>query len=172
MDLYTISPQAPKSKVHDLILRFIDESKLEVIDENFDKPWGGYFVINETNLDHFIYLFFRDHRQLLSQKHGKLSPKILVVEPHKRLSFQYHLRRAEMWYVVQGPIGVVQSSSDEQKPVQMKETGSIIHHNEEVRHRLVGLDTWGVVAEIWHHIDADHPSDEDDIVRLEDDFGR
>ena len=40
------------------------------------------------------------------------------------------------------------------------------------RHRLIGLEGWGVVAEIWQHTDAANPSDEDDIVRLQDDFGR
>jgi hypothetical protein len=41
-----------------------------------------------------------------------------------------------------------------------------------MRHRLVGLDNWGVVTEIWQHTDVEHPSDESDIVRLQDDFGR
>jgi hypothetical protein len=40
------------------------------------------------------------------------------------------------------------------------------------RHRLVGLDVQGVIAEIWQHTDANHPSDEDDIIRVQDDFGR
>jgi hypothetical protein len=40
------------------------------------------------------------------------------------------------------------------------------------RHRLIGLDSWGIVAEIWKHTDYNNPSDEDDIVRLQDDFGR
>jgi hypothetical protein len=40
------------------------------------------------------------------------------------------------------------------------------------RHRLIGLDQWGVVAEIWQHTDSENPSDESDIVRLQDDFGR
>ena len=40
------------------------------------------------------------------------------------------------------------------------------------RHRLIGLDGWGIVAEIWRHTDAENPSDEDDIVRVQDDFGR
>jgi hypothetical protein len=30
----------------------------------------------------------------------------------------------------------------------------------------------GVIAEIWQHTDANHPSDEDDIIRVQDDFGR
>jgi hypothetical protein len=29
-----------------------------------------------------------------------------------------------------------------------------------------------LVAEIWQHTDPDHPSNEDDIVRVQDDFGR
>ena len=40
------------------------------------------------------------------------------------------------------------------------------------RHRLIGLDDYGVVAEIWQHTDKKNPSDEEDIVRVQDDFGR
>lgn len=40
------------------------------------------------------------------------------------------------------------------------------------RHRLIGLQTWGVVAEIWQHTDAASPSDELDIVRVADDYQR
>ena len=40
------------------------------------------------------------------------------------------------------------------------------------RHRLIGLSEWGIIAEIWQHTDAENPSNEDDIVRLQDDFGR
>jgi len=40
------------------------------------------------------------------------------------------------------------------------------------RHRLIGLDDYCVGAEIWQHIDADHPSDGDDIIRVQDNFGR
>ena len=40
------------------------------------------------------------------------------------------------------------------------------------RHRLIGLDDFGVVSEIWQHTCRDNPSDEDDIVRLSDDYGR
>ena len=40
------------------------------------------------------------------------------------------------------------------------------------RHCLIGLDNYSVVAEIWQHTDADHPSDEEDVIRVQDDFGR
>ena len=40
------------------------------------------------------------------------------------------------------------------------------------RHRLVGLDKIGVVAEIWIHTDLNNPSDENDIVRISDDYKR
>ena len=39
-------------------------------------------------------------------------------------------------------------------------------------HRLVGLSNWGIIAEIWQHTDPEKPSDEEDIVRVQDDFGR
>jgi hypothetical protein len=34
------------------------------------------------------------------------------------------------------------------------------------------LDGWGIVAEIWRHTDVENPSNEEDIVRVQDDFGR
>jgi mannose-6-phosphate isomerase len=34
------------------------------------------------------------------------------------------------------------------------------------RHRLIGLASCGVIAEIWQHTDPKDPSDEEDIVRL------
>ena len=49
--------------------------------------------------------------------------------------------------------------------------GSQLKLNQGVRHRLVGLDDYAVVAEIWQHTDK-VPSDEEDIIRVQDDFGR
>ena len=39
-------------------------------------------------------------------------------------------------------------------------------------HCLIGFDDYAVIAEIWQHTDIDNPSDEDDNIRLQDDFGR
>ena len=64
------------------------------------------------------------------------------------------------------------SDTDEQTEVQEKNIGDVIRLSKGQRHRLVGLDTWGIIAEIWQHTDPSNPSDEDDIVRVEDDFGR
>jgi hypothetical protein len=38
------------------------------------------------------------------------------------------------------------------------------------RHCLIGLDDWGLVAEVWQHTDESNTSNEDDIVRVQDDF--
>ena len=40
------------------------------------------------------------------------------------------------------------------------------------RHRIVGLDDYALVAEIWIHTDKENPSNEEDIVRVQDDFDR
>ena len=37
---------------------------------------------------------------------------------------------------------------------------------------LLVLTVGGIVAEFWQHTDADSPSNEDDIVRLQDDYAR
>jgi mannose-6-phosphate isomerase len=56
--------------------------------------------------------------------------------------------------------------------VQELNIGDVVQLAQGQRHRLVGLNQWGVLAEIWQHTDPSNPSDEDDIVRVQDDFGR
>jgi len=139
---------------------------------DFDCPWGGFFVLDESQADRFIETYFPTYKKEDLMLGNKLSPKILVVEPGKRLSWQYHHRRAEIWRVVEGEVGVVMSDTDEEKEINLFEAGDIIVLSNGQRHRLVGLKEWGVIAEIWQHTDTVNPSDEDDIVRLQDDFGR
>ncbi|MBK8086971.1 MAG: cupin domain-containing protein [Chitinophagaceae bacterium] len=140
--------------------------------KDFSRPWGGFFVLDENQADLFIETYFPTYKKEDLMLGNKLSPKILVVEPGKRLSWQYHHRRAEIWRVVEGEVGVVMSENDDQTEPTLFEPGDIIVLATGQRHRLVGLNDWGVIAEIWQHTDTEHPSDEDDIVRLQDDFGR
>lgn len=136
------------------------------------RPWGGFLVIDENDTSEFISHFFPHLADQLGRSKQKLSPKILLVAPGKRLSWQYHHRRAEIWKVIDGSVDVVTSDDDAQRTTNHLSEGDIIELRQGERHRLVGLDRWGVVAEIWRHTDAGNPSDEDDIVRVEDDFGR
>ncbi|HSV09188.1 MAG TPA: hypothetical protein VLI68_00370, partial [Hanamia sp.] len=88
------------------------------------------------------------------------------------LSWQYHHRRAELWKVIYGEVGIITSETDEERDIQTKKEGDIIVLKKGERHRLIGLESWGVLAEIWKHTDKNAPSDEEDIVRVQDDFGR
>ncbi|WP_114778481.1 cupin domain-containing protein [Botryobacter ruber] len=136
------------------------------------RPWGGFFVINEDQAQQFADTYFDGLSVDNLRISGKLSPKILVVAPNKRLSWQYHHRRAEIWKAVQGTVGVVTSDTNEEGETKVLNPGDLITLQQGERHRLVGLQEWGVLAEIWQHTDAEHPSDEEDIVRVQDDFGR
>ncbi len=145
---------------------------LIISSEDASRPWGGFFVIDESQAQQFADIFFDGISIEKLRKSGKLSPKVLLVAPHQRLSWQYHHRRAEIWQVVRGPVGVATSPNDEQGEVITHEVGERIVIQQGERHRLIGLNEWGVLAEIWQHTDALYPSDEDDIVRVQDDFGR
>ena len=68
--------------------------------------------------------------------------------------------------------GVVTSDTDEEKETKELSIGDIIQLKQGERHRLLGTNGWGIIAEIWCHTDAANPSNEDDIVRVQDDFGR
>ena len=143
-----------------------------VAQQDQQRPWGGFFVLDEAQAQAFADQYFNGLRVDELRISGRLSPKMLLVAPQQRLSWQYHHRRAEIWQVVQGPVGVATSATDEQGEVKSYRGGERIVLKQGERHRLVGLDGWGVVAEIWQHTDASQPSDEDDIVRVQDDFGR
>jgi mannose-6-phosphate isomerase len=135
------------------------------------RPWGGFYYIDEAQIRQFAGIYFPYLVDNLPEGQ-KMSPKILVVAPHKRLSWQYHHRRAEVWRVVEGPVAVAVSDTDRQGEPKVYRSGEVITLACGERHRLIGLDNWGVVAEIWQHTDPEQPSDEDDIVRLQDDFKR
>ena len=144
----------------------------EIISKDFDRPWGGFLVISEEQAQEFADKFFDGIDVENIKIGGKLSPKILVVKPNSKLSWQYHHRRAEIWKVFKGKVGVSRSFDDNQNPIIKLIMGDQIRLKKEERHRLIGLKDFAVLAEIWQHTDPNNPSDENDIVRLSDDYGR
>jgi mannose-6-phosphate isomerase len=135
------------------------------------RPWGGFFVIDETQALSFIATFFPDE-DAAEITAGKVSPKILIVAPGARLSWQYHHRRAELWRVLEGPVAVMRSDMDAETEPKIYAAGETVKLAQGERHRLIGADGYGIVAEIWQHTDPLHPSNENDIVRIQDDFER
>ena len=161
-----------KENIFTEVERTLKEQGFNIDKQDQTRPWGGFFVIDESQAQKFSDEYFKGLDTNSLKISGKLSPKILVVAPEKRLSWQYHHRRAEIWTVVEGPVAVVKSNTDEETAPQMYREGDTIRLQQGERHRLVGLSNWGVLAEIWQHTDAEKPSDEEDIVRVQDDFGR
>jgi len=150
----------------------LESQGFEILHMDLQRPWGGFFVINEDQAQKFSDTYFSGIAVDQLKISGKLSPKILVVAPKTRLSWQYHHRRAEIWQVISGTVGVISSFTDQEAELNIYNPGDQIVLKQGERHRLVGLDDWGVIAEIWQHTDASNPSDESDIVRVQDDFGR
>ena len=143
-----------------------------IVSKDHHRPWGGFFVIAEEQAQEFANQYFEGLDVSTLKRGGALSPKILVVAPNKRLSWQYHHRRAEIWSVIQGKAGIKRSVTDTEGELEILNVGDTVTLQQGERHRLIGLEDYAVIAEIWQHTDANHPSDEDDIVRVQDDFGR
>ncbi len=139
---------------------------------DFNRPWGGFFVIEESQAQLFVDNFYKGEDLNTLSKGGRISPKILVVAPGKRLSWQYHHRRSEVWKLIKGAAGIVRSMTDEMGEVVKMNIDEKVVLQKGERHRLVGLEEFGIIAEIWQHTDPNHLSDENDIVRLQDDFKR
>ena len=154
------------------IKNLLNEKSLKIIDEDLKKPWGSFYVLDEYQAQSFASLFFNNLDVSKLSLSGKLSPKILVIKPKKRLSWQYHHRRSEIWSVIKGSIKVIKSDDDVEKKIINLKAGEQIEIAKEERHRIIGTDKYALVAEIWIHTDKDNPSDEEDIVRIQDDFDR
>ena len=159
-EFFTINYKALKSQ------------KLNIIDKDTERPWGGFFVISEENAQYFSNIYFNGINTEELKVSGTLSPKILIIAPNKRLSWQYHHRRIEIWKIVSGEIKVITSHDDIERKEEILKEGDEIRLSKRERHRIIGLEDYAVVAEIWIHTDKDNPSDENDIVRVQDDYGR
>ncbi|MFY8213696.1 MAG: phosphoheptose isomerase [Flavobacterium sp.] len=158
--------------IFEIIKQQIKENGLTVASFDFDRPWGGFFVIDEEQAQLFANVYFEGLNVEELRVAGKLSPKILLVKPSARLSWQYHHRRAETWRIIQGPVGIITSQDDTESSIVRYEEGTTLVLHKGERHRLIGLNEWSVVAEFWQHTDALNPSDEEDIVRVQDDYSR
>ncbi|MDP3468752.1 MAG: phosphoheptose isomerase [Daejeonella sp.] len=161
-----------KEQIFKKVKEDLELQGFEIMQMDVQRPWGGFFVINEDQAQKFSDTYFSGIAVDELKISGKLSPKVLIVAPQTRLSWQYHQRRAEIWQVISGTVGVISSFTDQEGELRKYHPGDQIVLKQGERHRLVGLKDWGVIAEIWQHTDASNPSDESDITRVQDDFGR
>ena len=109
-----------------------------------ERPWGNYTVLSDDASDHKL--------------------KRIVVHPGKRLSYQRHAKRAEHWFIVSGKARVTLDGH-----VTELVPGQAIDIPIGAAHRVANDGRVDVVF-----IEVQHGTyfGEDDIVRLEDDFGR
>jgi len=109
-----------------------------------ERPWGNFTVIDDDMFDHKV--------------------KRIVVAPGKRLSYQQHAKRAEHWFMVSGHATVVLDGVEHEIG-----PGESIDIQLGQAHRCENHGTTPVIF-----IEVQHGTyfGEDDIVRLEDDFGR
>jgi mannose-6-phosphate isomerase-like protein (cupin superfamily) len=90
--------------------------------------------------------------------------KRLDVTPHKRLSYQYHAHRAELWIVVHGTATCTVDGR-----TVVAQPGDCVEIGVGVAHRIAN-DHDEALSII--EVQRGSYTGEDDIVRLEDDFGR
>jgi mannose-6-phosphate isomerase len=107
------------------------------------RPWGYYSVLADE-LDHKV--------------------KRIVVYPHKRFSLQRHARRDEHWYFITGQGLAVKGDGE-----VAVGPGSALNVPRETVHRLTNTGSGDLV---FIEIQTGDYFGEDDIERLEDDFGR
>ncbi len=170
-----LNPERSSKEVNKEIARILGAAGYRIALFDYDKPWGGFNQLDNNDADAFVAEFFPGlslEEARLGNAESPLSPKILGVSPSERLSWQLHGRRAERWRFLT-PGGYYKSVTDEQGDLQQAAAGDIVQFSRSERHRLVGnLGGFTLVAEIWQHTNPAQLSDEEDIIRLEDDYKR
>ncbi len=111
--------------------------------EKSERPWGRYEVLQEG---------------------ATYKVKSIHVNPSKRLSYQRHQKRSEHWYVTDGSGEVTLDGK-----VQVVSRGSIIEIPQGMLHRISNT---GSSELILIEVQTGSYFGEDDIERIEDDFGR
>ena len=111
--------------------------------EKSERPWGSYEVLQEG---------------------ATYKVKSIHVNPGKRLSYQRHQKRSEHWYVTDGSGEVTLDGK-----VQVVSRGSIIEIPQGMLHRISNT---GDRELIFIEVQTGSYFGEDDIERVEDDFGR
>jgi mannose-6-phosphate isomerase len=101
---------------------------------------GRFFVISEEQAQKFADTYFECLDVLSLKISGKLSPKILVVSPDMRLSWQYHYPRSEIWRVISGQAGIKKSFNDEEGTLEILNIGNKVILQQGEHHRLICLD--------------------------------
>jgi mannose-6-phosphate isomerase len=108
-----------------------------------NRPWGSYTIIKEAD----------DHKV-----------KTITVEPGKRLSYQTHEKRSEYWVIVSGT-GTVTIDGIQ----SMSIAGDAFIIEQGIAHRIHNI---GDEPLVFIEVQLGVYFGEDDIVRIEDDFGR
>jgi mannose-6-phosphate isomerase len=88
--------------------------------------------------------------------------KLIYVNANSRLSLQYHKKRSEFWKVIKGTALV----EIDEKRIVLGE-GETITIPRQAKHRVLALESECIILEISYG-----RFDENDIVRLEDDYQR
>ncbi|MBA2735357.1 MAG: phosphomannose isomerase type II C-terminal cupin domain [Pyrinomonadaceae bacterium] len=108
------------------------------------RPWGSFTVLDES---------------------ADYKVKRIEVLPGKRLSYQRHSHRSEHWFVVSGIAKVTLNGKE-----FLVEKGEAVDIPVETAHRVENPDVSRLL--IFIETQTGDYFGEDDIVRLEDDFGR
>ena len=121
------------------------ETAAQDISPTFDRrPWGTFTVLDEGD---------------------NYKVKRIEVLPGKRLSYQQHSRRAEHWYVTNGTAKVTLNGTE-----IIVKSGEAVDIARGDAHRVENPDDAELLVFI--EVQTGDYFGEDDIVRLDDDFGR
>jgi mannose-6-phosphate isomerase len=103
-------------------------------------------------------------RWLVLEDGGSFKVKRIEVLPGRRLSYQKHFKREEHWFIVSGKARVTLDGRD-----HILDAGQSIDIATEALHRIENI---GEAPVVFVEVQRGEYLGEDDIVRVEDDFGR
>ena len=108
-----------------------------------ERPWGTYEVLLDAD---------------------NCKVKRIIVKPGEQLSYQYHYHRDEVWVIIQGQAEIILDDV-----VHNYEEGGIVTIKKLQKHRVKNT---GDIDLIFIETQTGNSFDEEDIVRIQDNYGR
>ena len=109
-----------KREIFDSVAQRLKIEGFNVVNRDETRPWGGFFVIDEAQAQQFADTYF-DGLDVEGLKiGGKLSPKILIVAPNTRLS--WNITTAELKFGKWLQEQLVSKPAKQMKKVKLKST--------------------------------------------------
>ena len=145
--------------------------RINIADIDKNRNWSIFIVKDESHEQGFVNTYFGRLYTSNLKIVGQLIPKTHLASTSKRFRWKYFHRRVEIWNNILSQLDVKRSFNEEEV-LEILNVCDVVTIQKGIRHRLTSKKCNTFIADVWKNTDENNVSDECNIVRGQEDFGR